>query len=99
MIELLQFQVLYLQISYILLWRNLNTNLTLFTKFYIMVLHDWSLPMNIETRVAALKEKHTALDYAIHQEEVRPHPDDNTISTLKKQKLQLKDEIQRAAAC
>ncbi len=52
--------------------------------------------MSTDTHVEALKDKHNAIKKAIHQEAVRPYPDENTINTLKKQKLLLKDEIQRA---
>jgi hypothetical protein len=54
------------------------------------------MPMSTDTHVEALKDKHNAIKKAIHQEAVRPYPDENTINTLKKQKLLLKDEIQRA---
>ncbi len=53
--------------------------------------------MNSVAHIEALREKHTALDAAIHQETRRPQPDEDTIHTLKKQKLWLKDEIERAA--
>lgn len=52
--------------------------------------------MNSVAHIEALKEKHEALDAAIHQETLRPQPDEDTIHTLKKQKLLLKDEISRA---
>ncbi|MGE4527846.1 MAG: YdcH family protein [Rhodospirillaceae bacterium] len=53
--------------------------------------------MSTTAHIEALKEKHSALEAAIHDEELRPHPDDDAISNLKKQKLLVKDEIQRAA--
>lgn len=53
--------------------------------------------MNSAAHIEALKEKHSALDAAIHQETCRPQPDEDMIQTLKKQKLLLKDEIKRAA--
>jgi len=53
--------------------------------------------MSTEPHIEALKDKHSALDAAIHKEEVRPLPDESTLSTLKKQKLLLKDEILRVA--
>ncbi len=52
--------------------------------------------MNSDAHIEALKEKHSAIDDAIHQETLRPHPDEDMIHTLKKQKLLLKDEMQRA---
>jgi hypothetical protein len=49
--------------------------------------------MSLNERIDALKAKHRALEVALDQEVNRPHPDDVQISTLKKQKLQIKDEI------
>lgn len=49
--------------------------------------------MSLEERIEALKAKHKALEAAIEQENNRPHPDDVQISTLKKQKLRIKDEL------
>jgi hypothetical protein len=49
--------------------------------------------MSLEDRIEALKAKHRALEAAIEQEQNRPHPDDLQISTLKKQKLRIKDEL------
>ena len=49
--------------------------------------------MSLEERIDALKAKHQALEQAIDDENNRPHPDDFQISSLKKQKLQIKDEI------
>ncbi len=52
--------------------------------------------MNSAAHIEALKDKHSALEAAIRQETRRPQPDEDAINTLKKQKLLLKDEIQRA---
>ena len=49
--------------------------------------------MSQAERIEALKAKHQALDEAIDLEEARPHPDDIEIHALKKQKLQIKDEL------
>lgn len=46
-------------------------------------------------RVEALKVRHSSLETAIHEELARPHPDDDRVASLKKQKLKLKDEIRR----
>jgi hypothetical protein len=35
------------------------------------------------------------LEHAINEENARPHPDDEAICSLKKRKLQIKDEITR----
>lgn len=44
----------------------------------------------------ALKTKHEALDAQIHEEEMRPVPDDIRLSELKKRKLRLKEELSTA---
>ncbi|MCB2102641.1 MAG: YdcH family protein [Rhodobacterales bacterium] len=49
--------------------------------------------MSLDERIVALKEKHQALEQAIDEEENHPYPDDIEIHRLKKQKLQIKDEI------
>ena len=49
--------------------------------------------MDLEEQIAGLKTKHQALVTAIEEENSRPHPDEVTISELKKQKLRIKDEI------
>ena len=41
----------------------------------------------------SLKAKHAALEHAIQEENNRPHPDDNLITDLKRQKLKIKDQI------
>ncbi|MEO6359602.1 MAG: YdcH family protein [Sphingomicrobium sp.] len=43
--------------------------------------------------VEALASKHAALQSRIDQEEHRPHPDENLLHRLKKEKLRLKDEL------
>ena len=43
----------------------------------------------------ALQTKHAGLDARINAEEQRPHPDDVSLAQLKKEKLRLKDEIER----
>jgi hypothetical protein len=53
--------------------------------------------MIAEPHLQALKEKHASLDHEIVEEELRPHPDEIRLATLKKQKLRLKDEIARLA--
>ena len=45
------------------------------------------------SHITALKTKHATLDAAIAEEMRKPAPDDATIRTLKKQKLQLKQEM------
>ena len=54
--------------------------------------------MSTVDHIEALKAKHASLELAIHQENTRPYPDDDTICSLKKRKLQIKDEIARLTA-
>lgn len=49
--------------------------------------------MSKEDRIQALRQRHAALDAQIEEENQRPHPDDDRITQLKRQKLRIKDEI------
>lgn len=49
--------------------------------------------MTEQDRVVALKTQHRDLESAIELETKRPAPDDLRISTLKRQKLRIKDEL------
>jgi hypothetical protein len=44
-------------------------------------------------RIETLKHRHAALEAAIQAENARPHPDDATVTLLKRPKLKLKDTI------
>ncbi|MDP3162576.1 MAG: YdcH family protein [Reyranella sp.] len=54
--------------------------------------------MSSVDHIEALKAKHASLEQAITQEVRRPHPDDDVVCSLKKRKLQIKDEINRLSA-
>lgn len=49
--------------------------------------------MSEDERMAALKSKHTELELALESETSRPRPDPALVSSLKKQKLRVKDEL------
>ena len=51
--------------------------------------------MSTGDHIEALKAKHASLEQAITQEIKRPHPDDDVVCSLKKRKLQIKDQINR----
>ena len=51
--------------------------------------------MSIETHLQALRNKHADLEDQIHQEQIRPVPDPVTIRSLKRAKLEIKDEMRR----
>lgn len=53
------------------------------------------LCMSSNEHVDALKTKHAALDAALSQENRRPIPDAVAVAELKRQKLKIKDELQR----
>lgn len=47
------------------------------------------------SHVSALQLKHAGIERQIHEEMVRPLPDNAVIQSLKKRKLRLKEEIER----
>lgn len=49
------------------------------------------------SRLETLKARHADLDRQLLDEVKRPNPDQNLVHQLKRQKLQIKDELQRAA--
>ncbi len=51
--------------------------------------------MALEAHLSELSEKHRALDRKIEEELARPTTDDLVIAELKRQKLRLRDEIER----
>jgi hypothetical protein len=53
--------------------------------------------MAFEDRIEALRMKHHALEEELDHENQRPAPDDAAIARMKKEKLRLKDEIERLA--
>ncbi|MFK7866176.1 MAG: YdcH family protein [Alphaproteobacteria bacterium] len=54
--------------------------------------------MKIDERVSSLKRKHDALEKSLHDETIRPQPDDKKVGELKKMKLALKQEIEQLSA-
>ncbi|HEX2116010.1 MAG TPA: DUF465 domain-containing protein [Alphaproteobacteria bacterium] len=53
--------------------------------------------MTIEDRVETLKAKHASLEHEIDEEINRPLPDTVNLTELKREKLRIKEEIQRIA--
>ena len=51
-----------------------------------------------ENHLSALRLKHAELESQLEQEETRPHPEDDLIHRLKKQKLHLKDAMAQELA-
>ena len=54
--------------------------------------------MSTVDHIEALKAKHANLEKAIDKESHRPHPDDDALCSLKKRKLQIKDQIVRLSS-
>jgi hypothetical protein len=52
-------------------------------------------PMSLYARLDALKERHAFLESRIFDEDHRPLPDTETLTRLKIEKLQIKDEMER----
>ena len=51
--------------------------------------------MAYESHIEHLVQKHTTLENAIFEEKQRPLPDNVRIAELKRQKLRIKDELNR----
>jgi len=51
--------------------------------------------MSLDAHLSELSEKHRELDRRIEQEEARPGSDDVSLHELKKEKLALKDRIEK----
>ncbi len=51
--------------------------------------------MSLHAHYEMVQEKHSKLEARISDEAVRPYPDLATLQTLKKQKLLLKEELER----
>lgn len=54
--------------------------------------------MSLDGHLDALKRKHGALEHEISEIQGRPAPDESQISRLKREKLRLKDEIEKLKA-
>lgn len=54
--------------------------------------------MSIDGHLDALKRKHGALDNEINDMMARPAPDESELNRLKREKLRLKDEIEKIMA-
>ncbi len=54
--------------------------------------------MKVEERITALKVRHADLEEALQQENRRPLPNSGVLTDLKRQKLKIKDEIQRLSS-
>lgn len=54
--------------------------------------------MALDAHVAELSDKHRALEKKIESEMARPSADDLEIAALKKEKLRIKDELERLKA-
>ncbi|WP_433962830.1 YdcH family protein [Roseitalea porphyridii] len=54
--------------------------------------------MSIDGHLDALKRKHGALDSEINDMLARPAPDESELNRLKREKLRLKDEIEKIMA-
>jgi len=54
--------------------------------------------MNLNARMESLKERHAALEIRIADEDSRPRPDSDALMRLKREKLRVKEEIERLRA-
>ena len=51
--------------------------------------------MSVQSRLTALKERHASLELRIADEDQRPRPDSETLGRLKREKLRVKEEMER----
>lgn len=51
--------------------------------------------MNLDSHISELRKKHAALEERIEQDQRSPGTSDLSITQLKREKLRLKDEIER----
>ncbi len=54
--------------------------------------------MSMQSRLESLKARHAELETRIEEEDQRPRPDAEVMSRLKREKLHLKEEIERLRA-
>ncbi|HUA77999.1 MAG TPA: DUF465 domain-containing protein [Acetobacteraceae bacterium] len=51
--------------------------------------------MSLQSHLSALKDRHASLEMRIAEEDQRPRPDAETLSRLKREKLRVKEEMER----
>jgi len=54
--------------------------------------------MRLDARIASLNNRHAALEARIFEEDHRPRPDAEALAKLKREKLRLKEEMERLRA-
>ena len=54
--------------------------------------------MSLQSRLDSLKARHAELELRIAEEDNRPKPDDDLMGRLKREKLHLKEEMERLRA-
>jgi len=54
--------------------------------------------MSLQSRLDSLKARHAELELRITEEDNRPKPDDDLMGRLKREKLHLKEEMERLRA-
>lgn len=64
--------------------------------YKIITHHEGVIGMSLDTHVEALTRKHASIDEIIEREEHRPYPDAMRLMQLKRQKLRLKEELNKA---
>ena len=52
-------------------------------------------PMSVQEHVDSLRNKHAHLEHLIDEELHRPMPDQSSVVRMKKEKLRIKEEIER----
>lgn len=51
--------------------------------------------MSLQARIESLRERHAGVEARLADEALRPRPDDEALMKLKREKLRLKEEMER----
>lgn len=54
--------------------------------------------MSYDARIESLRSKKASLEKALEAESKRPYPDSGALADMKRQKLRIKDELERYAS-
>jgi hypothetical protein len=64
----------------------------------VAIVHHTEVCMSLHQRLVTLNERHVALESRIAEEGGRPRPNDLALAQLKREKLKLKEEMERLRA-
>jgi hypothetical protein len=62
------------------------------------IVHVTEVCMSLQQRLVTLNDRHTALETRIAEEGGRPRPNETALAQLKREKLRLKEEMEKLRA-